>query len=116
MQGVGDIKVLYSMMCLRAFFISVSPQQFTFYPQDLKPRHARYGSGATRRLALRTCRSYVSASRAIFARIDALPQLSRDVCNTRLRASWTYMNKAEKHQREFQRPKRWFPKKVSLFI
>ena len=29
----------------------------------------------------------------------------------RLRASWTYMTKAEKKKPQFQRPKKWFPKK-----
>ena len=29
----------------------------------------------------------------------------------RFRASWTYMNKAEKKQSKFMRPKRWFPPK-----
>ena len=29
----------------------------------------------------------------------------------RLRASWTYMTKKERHQAEFLRPKRWFKKK-----
>ena len=28
----------------------------------------------------------------------------------RLRASWTYMTKAEKKKPDFQRPKKWFPK------
>ena len=30
----------------------------------------------------------------------------------RLRASWTYMTKAEKKKPDFQRPKKWFPKYV----
>ena len=42
---------------------------FTYYPKQLKPKHARY------------------------------------------RARWTYMTKAEKNQKAFVQPKRWFPRK-----
>ena len=63
-------------------------EEFTFYPHDLRPRFYRQIRGVTR----------------------ACCSMARVV--TRVRSKWTYMTKQEKVQREFQRPKRWFPKKA----
>ena len=86
LQGVGDIKAVTFAIIARA---SSSPS-----------RRSRFRSSRTTPM---TC---ARSSTGHFVLL-----FWRTLLSARVRASWTYMSKVERTKREFQRPRRWFPKK-----